>query len=98
MIKRSCMHYRWVGDYGMNLCRKDGLKGERTEFNCKNCPDFRTHTSGLAKCPFCGGKAYLGSTYEYRDEWEICCQKCHATMRKCGIKNVIEAWNNRKTP
>lgn len=98
MIKRSCIHYDYIGDYSMNLCRRDGLEARRMEFDCKNCPDCRTHTSGLEKCPFCGGKAYLDRTYRHIDEWEIFCQKCRATIKKHGLKNVLEAWNNRKTP
>ena len=53
-------------------------------------------TEELEKCPFCGGKPFLEMTYEFMDEWEVFCQKCFVSMKKRGIKNVIEAWNKRK--
>ena len=94
--KKSCVHYHYVSDYGLETCRRPGIKNEVLDFNCKNCPDFQTHTGGLEKCPFCGGKPYLEMTYDFMDEWEVFCQKCFVSMRKRGIKNVIEAWNKRK--
>ena len=95
MKKKKCVHYHYVGDYGLETCRKDGLQNEKMDFDCKGCPDFRSHYSGLKKCPFCGGKAYLDLTYEFKDEWEVFCQKCHVSMKKRGIKKAVDAWNSR---
>ena len=67
-----------------------------TTFNCKDYQDYITHNRGLKPCPFCGGKAYLDRTYDLKDEWEVFCQKCLVSMRKRGIKQVVEAWNKRK--
>ena len=97
MIKKRCVHYRWDGEYSQDLCLRDG-QHVITKFNCKDCPDFITHNRGLKPCPFCGGKAYLDKTYELKDEWEIFCQKCLVSMRKRGIKKVVDAWNSRKLP
>ena len=95
MIKKSCVHYRWNGDYSMNLCMRNG-EHPITDFNCKDCQDFITHNRGLKPCPFCGGSAWLDRTYDLKDEWEVFCQKCLVSMRKRGIKKVVEAWNKRK--
>lgn len=95
--KTTCVHYHYVGDYGLETCRRNGLQHEELDFNCKDCPHFRTHTSGLEKCPFCRGKAYLDLTYEFKDEWEIICQKCRVSMKARGIENVVKKWNSRKT-
>lgn len=95
MIKKSCVHYRWNGDYSLDLCMRGG-EHAITDFNCKDCQDFITHNRGLKPCPFCGGKAYLDKTYELKDEWEVFCQKCYVSMRKRGIKKAVDSWNSRK--
>ena len=96
MKKKSCVHYHYVSDYGLETCRKDGLQHEKLDFDCRKCPDFRNHYSGLKKCPFCGGKAYLDLTYDFMDEWEVFCQKCLVSMKKRGVKKVVDAWNSRR--
>jgi Lar family restriction alleviation protein len=78
----------------MNVCSKDGTPN--CQFDCKDCQDFVSHTKGLKHCPFCGGKAYLDKTYELKDEWEVFCQKCLVSMKKRGLKKVVDAWNSRK--
>ena len=94
-VKTSCVHYRWDGDYSLNLCMRAG-EHAITDFNCKDCQDFITHNRGLKKCPFCGGNAYLDKTYELKDEWEVFCQKCYVSMKKRGIKKAVDSWNSRK--
>ena len=79
----------------MNLCMRNG-EHPITDFNCKDCQDFITHNRGLKPCPFCGGSAWLDRTYDLKDEWEVFCQKCLVSMRKRGIKQVVDAWNKRK--
>ena len=100
MKKRKCVHYHYVGAYSLDTCSRNAdpekCKFNDTEFDCKDCPDFRTHTSGLERCPFCGGKPYLGLAYEYKNEWEIICQKCRVSMKAKGVKNVVKKWNSRK--
>ena len=94
--KTTCVHYHHDDYACVDVCRRDGLRNEHLEFNCKNCPDFRNHYSGLKKCPFCGGRAYLDLTYEFMDEWEVFCQKCLVSIKKRGIKKAVGAWNKRK--
>lgn len=94
--KTGCVHYHYVGDYGLETCRRDGIRNERMEFNCRNCPYFRTHTSGLERCPFCGGKAWLGVSYEFKNEWEVTCIRCHARIKAEGADKAAEKWNIRK--
>ena len=67
------------------------------QFDCRNCPDFQSHTKGMKHCPFCGGPAYLEKTYEIMDEWEVFCQKCFVSMKKRGVKKAVDAWNKRKS-
>lgn len=96
MKKKSCVHY-YYDDYGcVDVCRRDGLRNEHLEFNCKNCNDFRNHYSGLKKCPFCGGKPYLRQTYSYKNEWEVMCRKCHARIKASGADETADKWNARK--
>lgn len=34
----------------------------------------------------------------YRNEWEVMCRKCHATVKAIGADETAEKWNSRKSP
>lgn len=61
------------------------------------------NSSGLRKCPFCGGEARLirnarRKIYgkdEYRVGVVACCDVCEARMFYGSEKLAIEAWNRR---
>ena len=48
----------------------------------------------LKPCPFCGGEARINA-YGF-NQYSVDCKICWVeTPRKSGVKNAIEAWNNR---
>ena len=96
--KTTCVHYHYVGDYGLETCTRRGIGSgkEELDFDCSKCQHYRTHSSGLEPCPFCGGKPYLSQTYSYKNEWEVMCRKCHARIKAVGVDETAEKWNARK--
>ena len=99
MIRRNCIHYRYFGDYSLDQCFKDaGLSNFKveTEFDCRKCPDYRTKSGGLKKCPFCGVAPIISKEHDIGNEWRILCRKCKLEMRGNDVNTIVEKWNNRK--
>lgn len=99
MIRKNCIHYRYFGDYSLDQCFKDaGLPNFKveTEFDCRNCKDFRTKSGGLEKCPFCHGKPIISKEHDIGNEWRILCRRCRLEMRGEDVNTLVEKWNNRK--
>ena len=75
------------------------LEANGIKVNCSEEPN----SSGLRKCPFCGGEARLirnarRKIYgkdEYRVGVVACCNVCEARMFYGSEKLAIEAWNRR---
>lgn len=97
MIRKSCIHYEWFGDYSMDLCT-NGRKNKMIdgkECDCRGCRNYRTASSDLEKCPFCGGKAKIYCSDNYLGTWEVSCRKCGARMDSDDINIATKKWNRR---
>ena len=78
---------------------EEELKANGIKTNCSEKPN----SSGLRKCPFCGGEARLirnarRKIYgkdEYRVGVVACCNVCEARMFYGSEKLAVEAWNRR---
>ena len=47
----------------------------------------------LKPCPFCGSEA--ARSWGVLDSHEVYCIGCHATIKRDGMEEAIEAWNRR---
>lgn len=66
-------------------CSKNMKKGEQIMADIK-----------LKKCPFCGGKAILG-TMPYNGWFRVMCAGCCASSAKYSTEErAAEAWNRRE--
>ena len=99
MIRKNCIHYRYFGDYSLDQCFKDAVLPNfrvETEFDCRNCKDFRTKSGGLEKCPFCGSKPIIYKEHDIGNDWKIMCRKCRLEMRDENVNSLVRKWNKCK--